>query len=49
LVSDANGKMALLEYLTFKFSKSIIDVVNAPQGDNQEEVHDVLCAAFETL
>ncbi len=35
---DANGKMALLEYLMFKYEKSIPEVVNAPQGGNQEEV-----------
>jgi len=35
---DANGKMALLEYLMFKYQKSIPDVVNAPQGSNQEEL-----------
>jgi len=35
---DANGKMALLEYLMFKYEKSIPEVVNAPQGSNQEEL-----------
>jgi len=30
---DCNGKMALLEYLCFKYSKSVKDIVDAPQGD----------------
>jgi len=30
--------MALLEYLMFKYSKKIPEVLNAPQGDNQEEI-----------
>jgi len=29
---DNNGKMALLEYLAFKYSKSIKSIVDAPQG-----------------
>jgi len=36
---DANGKMALLEYLLFKFGKLPKDVVNAPQGGNPEEIN----------
>jgi len=36
--ADANGKMALLEYLLFKFSKTVTQCINAPQGDNHEEV-----------
>jgi len=36
---DMNGKMALLEYLCFRYSKEVRDVINAPQGDNQEEVN----------
>jgi len=35
---DSNGKMALLEYLCFRFSKSVVQVVDAPQGDNTEEL-----------
>jgi len=35
---DANGKMALLEYLMFKYSKGISEVLNAPQGGNEEEL-----------
>jgi len=35
---DVNGKMALLEYLMFKYSKGITEVLNAPQGDNREEI-----------
>jgi len=37
---DANGKMALLEYLAFKYNKSIAQVVFSPQGDNQDEVKE---------
>jgi len=33
---DANGKMSLMEYLMFKYSKSIPEVLNAPQGDPRE-------------
>jgi len=29
-------KMALLEYLCFKYEKNIPDIINAPQGDNTE-------------
>jgi len=36
--ADANGKMALLEYLAFKYSKGVQQVIDAPQGDNQEEI-----------
>jgi len=37
---DANGKMALLEYLIFKYSKTIKEVLECPQGDNQDEVNE---------
>ncbi len=35
---DANGKMALLEYLCFKYNKTVPEVIRAPQGDNTKEV-----------
>jgi len=35
---DANGKMALLEYLCFRFNKTVVQVINAPQGENAEEI-----------
>jgi len=35
---DANGKMALLEYLCFKYSKTVKAVCSAPQGSNVEEL-----------
>jgi len=35
---DANGKMALLEYLLFKYAKAPKDVITAPQGENPEEL-----------
>jgi len=42
---DNNGKMALLEYLAFKYGKTVQAVIDAPQGDNTEEVN----AAAEKL
>lgn len=30
--ADSNGKMALVEYLIYRYKKSVDDVVNAPQG-----------------
>jgi len=35
---DANGKMSLMEYLMFRYSKTIPEVLTAPQGDNTEEI-----------
>jgi len=35
---DVNGKMALLEYLAFKYNKTVQQLVDAPQGENEEEV-----------
>jgi len=37
---DANGKMALLEYLCFKYNKTVQQVVDAPQGNNQAEINE---------
>jgi len=37
---DANGKMALLEYLAFKYGKTVQQIIDAPQGDNQDEVNE---------
>jgi len=37
---DCNGKMALLEYLAFKYAKGVRDVVYSPQGDNQLEIDE---------
>jgi len=37
---DANGKMALLEYLCFKYKKTVPQVIDSPQGDNQEEIDE---------
>jgi len=34
---DANGKMALLEYLCFRYSKSVSQAANAPQGGSPED------------
>lgn len=33
---DVNGKMALLEYLCFKYNKTVKQCVEAPQGGNEE-------------
>jgi len=35
---DNNNRMALIEYLIFKYGKSVEAVVNAPQSDNKEEL-----------
>jgi chromosome segregation ATPase len=35
---DMNGKMALLEYLAFRYGKTVKQVIDAPQGGNQEEI-----------
>jgi len=36
---DANGKMALLEYLCFKYDKTVKAAVDAPQGGNEDEIN----------
>jgi len=35
---DFNKRMSITEYLAYHFKKSIQDVIDAPQGDNQEEI-----------
>jgi len=35
---DFNKRMSLTEYLAYHFKKSIQEVIDAPQGDNQEEI-----------
>jgi len=37
---DANGKMALLEYLLFRYKKSVRACINSPQGDNAAEIQE---------
>jgi len=37
---DANGKMALLEYLCFRYGKTVQAVIDSPQGDNTEEINE---------
>jgi len=37
---DKNNRLALSEYLIFKYNKKPEDLVNAPQGDNKEEVEE---------
>jgi len=37
---DANGKMALLEYLSFRYNKTVQQVIDSPQGDNAEEINE---------
>jgi len=47
---DANGRMALLEYLCFRFHNSVAQAVNNPQGggDNQKEI-DAAATLLEQL
>jgi len=42
---DANGKMALLEYLCFRYHKSVADAANAPQGGSPEDQKQIDAAA----
>eukprot|EP01105_Mastigella_eilhardi_P002801 TRINITY_DN135_c1_g1_i1.p1 TRINITY_DN135_c1_g1~~TRINITY_DN135_c1_g1_i1.p1 ORF type:complete len:430 (+),score=164.28 TRINITY_DN135_c1_g1_i1:87-1292(+) len=35
---DNNKKMSITEYLMFRYSKSVDQVLNAPQGENKEEL-----------
>jgi len=35
---DNNNRMALVEYLMFKYKKGVDQVVTAPQGDNRKEI-----------
>jgi len=37
---DANGKMSSVEYFCFKYSKSIQQIIDAPQGSNQKELQE---------
>lgn len=34
---DANGQMAILEYLLFRFQRSVLACINNPQGGGEEE------------
>jgi chromosome segregation ATPase len=36
--ADFNKRMSCIEFLMFRYKLKILDVVNAPQGDNQKEV-----------
>jgi len=49
---DVNGRMALIEYLLFRYNKSVEATVNAPQGDNREalaEAEQKVAAVQEAL
>jgi len=35
---DFNKRMSLIEFLSYQFKKSIQQVIDAPQGDNQQEI-----------
>lgn len=35
---DNNKKMSIIEYLMFRFNKTVKDIVQAPQGGNKEEM-----------
>jgi len=37
---DCNGRMALLEYLAFRYDKTVKAVINCPQGDNTAAVEE---------
>lgn len=37
---DCDGKVALLEYLTFRYNKTVKEIINAPQGDNTAEINE---------
>jgi len=37
---NQNGKMGLVEYLCFKYSVTVQQIVEAPQGDNADEVRE---------
>ena len=37
---DVNGKMALVEYLIFKYNKGLEATINSPQGDNRKEIEE---------
>jgi len=43
---DFNKRMSLIEFLSYQFKKSIQQVIDAPQGDNKEEI-DAAQAAVE--
>ena len=36
--ADFNKRMSMIEYLTFRFDLKIVDVINAPQGENKEGI-----------
>jgi len=36
---DFNKRMSLIEFLSFRFKKSIQEVIDAPQGGNQDEIN----------
>jgi DNA repair exonuclease SbcCD ATPase subunit len=42
---DANGKMALLEYLAFRYEKSVGAIANAAQGGSPENQREIDAAA----
>jgi chemotaxis protein histidine kinase CheA len=36
--ADFNKRMSLIEFLMFRFQLKVLDVINAPQGENKEEM-----------
>ncbi|PRP86601.1 hypothetical protein PROFUN_05239 [Planoprotostelium fungivorum] len=43
-----NGKnVSLIEYLAFRYNKNLRDIVDAPQGDNQDEVNQAAALLSE--
>jgi len=41
---DFNKRMSLVEFLAFRFKKTIQEVIDAPQGGNQEEINKAQAA-----
>jgi len=37
---DSNNIMSLVEYLIFRYKKTVKDFVTAPQGDNSKEINE---------
>ena len=41
---DFNKRMSLIEFLSYRFKKTIQEVIDAPQGGNQEEINNAQAA-----
>jgi chromosome segregation ATPase len=38
--ADFNKKMSMIEYLMYRYKLKVLDVINAPQGDNQAQIQE---------